>query len=61
MFVAPQEWRAKCISLAQRLEKTEAEIPNPRPQDVEQIKQLESQVRPNERLDAEPVIMNSRS
>jgi hypothetical protein len=39
------EWRAKCISLAQRLAKTEAEIPNPRAQDVEQIKELESQVR----------------
>ena len=39
------EWRAKCISLAQRLAKTESEIANPRPQDVQQIKALESQVR----------------
>ena len=39
------EWRAKCISLAQRLERTEAEIPNPRAQDVAQIKDLEGQVR----------------
>ena len=50
MRVVLQEWRAKCISLAQRLEKTEAEIPNPRPQDVEEIKQLESQVSTDERL-----------
>ena len=31
------EWRAKCISLAQRLDKTEKELEYARPQDIESI------------------------
>ena len=40
-----REWRAKCISLAQRLEKAEGDLGMPRPADVEKIRQLEGQVK----------------
>ena len=40
-----REWKAKCIALAQRLERVETELAVPRPADVEKIRQLEGQVK----------------
>jgi hypothetical protein len=40
-----REWRAKCIALAQRLERAETDLGMPRPADVEKIRQLEGQVK----------------